>query len=261
MNIYSYWLTNENIDYNDNVNLFVDTLPPQNKQDGKINVLLLVEPNDFINLRTPSINYLRNGYVDFILTHDEYLLKLNDERIIKFEFGTNWVTKYDDVNTKIKKDGISFLCGSKRMMVGHLLRLKIEKYFLDNNKLVLFYSNQQNRHGDLIIGSDREEKAKLFEYKHSLVVENCKNNNWFTEKLIDCFLCKSIPIYWGCPNIDEYFNTKGMILFDNLDELSSIVDNIKDIKIDEKYIEENYNLAKKWIDYNSRINTTIKSLL
>ena len=42
---------------------------------------------------------------------------------------------------------------------------------------------------------------------------------YFTEKLLDCFLSGTIPIYWGCPSIGDFFNTKGMIIFDDLLEL------------------------------------------
>jgi hypothetical protein len=42
---------------------------------------------------------------------------------------------------------------------------------------------------------------------YSIVVESSSEPNYFTEKLIDCLVTKTIPIYWGCPNISEYFDT------------------------------------------------------
>lgn len=45
----------------------------------------------------------------------------------------------------------------------------------------------------------------LFPYEFSIAVENSSQENYFSEKINDCFLSWSIPIYWGCPNIDEYF--------------------------------------------------------
>lgn len=45
----------------------------------------------------------------------------------------------------------------------------------------------------------------LYGYKYSLAFENSSHKNYFTEKLIDCFLCWAKPIYWGCSNIDKYF--------------------------------------------------------
>ena len=45
----------------------------------------------------------------------------------------------------------------------------------------------------------------LINYKYSLCIENCSRKNYFTEKITDAILCWTIPIYYGCPNISEYF--------------------------------------------------------
>lgn len=46
----------------------------------------------------------------------------------------------------------------------------------------------------------------LKDYKYCLTVENSEIKNYFTEKIIDCFLTWTKPIYFGCPNINEYFS-------------------------------------------------------
>ena len=45
----------------------------------------------------------------------------------------------------------------------------------------------------------------LIDYKYSICIENCSKKNYFTEKFTDAILCWTIPIYFGCPNISEYF--------------------------------------------------------
>jgi len=45
----------------------------------------------------------------------------------------------------------------------------------------------------------------LVDYEYSVAIENSSQRNYFTEKIIDCFLSWTIPLYWGCPNISEYF--------------------------------------------------------
>lgn len=45
----------------------------------------------------------------------------------------------------------------------------------------------------------------LYDYKYSIAIENCKKNNYITEKFTDCILCGTIPIYYGADNVDEYF--------------------------------------------------------
>jgi hypothetical protein len=34
-----------------------------------------------------------------------------------------------------------------------------------------------------------------------------------------------IPIYWGSPNINDFFDSNGIIKFNNLDELENIIKN------------------------------------
>lgn len=45
----------------------------------------------------------------------------------------------------------------------------------------------------------------LKDYRYVLAFENCRQNNYFSEKLLDCWLAWAMPIYWGCPNLSDYF--------------------------------------------------------
>lgn len=80
----------------------------------------------------------------------------------------------------------------------------------------------------------------LANYRYSLAIENSSHPNYFTEKITDCFLAGSMPIYWGCPNILDYFPEKSLILIDINDYLGAIN------KIEEA-IEE--NLFDKYFNY------------
>ena len=46
----------------------------------------------------------------------------------------------------------------------------------------------------------------LKEYKYSIAIENSCKENYFSEKFTDCILSWTVPIYYGCPNIDKYFS-------------------------------------------------------
>ena len=64
------------------------------------------------------------------------------------------------------------------------------------------------------------------DYRFSIVIENCKRDYWFTEKLIDCLRTGTIPIYWGCPSIGDFFDIRGFILFDDINDLENILNNL-----------------------------------
>ena len=51
----------------------------------------------------------------------------------------------------------------------------------------------------------KKKEDGLKSYKYSIIIENSSEVNYFTEKLIDACLLETVPIYWGAPNISEYF--------------------------------------------------------
>jgi hypothetical protein len=51
-------------------------------------------------------------------------------------------------------------------------------------------------------------------YRYSLVFENHSGLYYWTEKLMDCFLAWTMPIYYGCSNIDDYFPSEAMLKID-----------------------------------------------
>lgn len=50
----------------------------------------------------------------------------------------------------------------------------------------------------------------LLPYQYSLVLENSVQKNYWTEKLADAYLSWCVPLYYGCPNIDEYFDPRSI---------------------------------------------------
>lgn len=42
-------------------------------------------------------------------------------------------------------------------------------------------------------------------YLFSIAIENSYISNYITEKLTDCFVTLTVPLYSGCPNVDNYY--------------------------------------------------------
>ncbi len=59
----------------------------------------------------------------------------------------------------------------------------------------------------------RVENKLAFEAKHkfSIACENSSRSGYTTEKIIGSFLAKTIPIYWGDPDVAKQFNPKRFI--------------------------------------------------
>jgi hypothetical protein len=221
-----------------------------------------LEPFEINNIRTNIIDH--HHYFDKIYTYDEEIIEKcpNAE---KWAFGSCWVLT-DSTGNQIDKDEefgdfyktddkkfkLSFIRSHKNQLTGHQMRHHIPN-LLNDQKFEIFFPQ-----------SRIDTKHPLFiDSMFHIAVENSKHNNYFTEKIIDCFMSKTIPIYWGCPNIGEYFDTDGMILFDNLEELNKYFSSISPDFFNERLniIEDNYKRAKEYALFNKRLDKLIHKSL
>ncbi|MBZ0220327.1 MAG: hypothetical protein K8I01_07840 [Candidatus Methylomirabilis sp.] len=54
----------------------------------------------------------------------------------------------------------------------------------------------------------------LAPYRFSLAIENTVSTDYWTEKIADCFLSWTVPIYHGCPNLANYFPQESYVHID-----------------------------------------------
>ena len=82
----------------------------------------------------------------------------------------------------------------------------------------------------------------------SVVFENVKKEHLFTEKIIDCFLTGTIPIYWGANKITEYFNKDGIILVENFENIKDVLEDICSESYQKRSLAilENFEIAKQF---------------
>jgi len=91
-------------------------------------------------------------------------------------------------------------------------------------------------------------------YAFSIAMENTRHNYYFTEKIIDCFLTATIPIYWGCPEIGRFFDAKGILAFQTADELEAILGSLSWERYEDLRLHAEKNretvLSAGWHTYN-----------
>ena len=63
----------------------------------------------------------------------------------------------------------------------------------------------------------------LAPFRFSVIIENVRERNYFTEKLVDAILCETVPIYWGCPNIGDFIDPACMIQCDSEAEVLAAI--------------------------------------
>lgn len=97
------------------------------------------------------------------------------------------------------------------------------------------------------------------QYKIIITMENSKNNDYITEKILHGFAAKTIPVYWGSDNIHEYFNKERFINVPSFEE-RDINEAIEQIKLllsdDEKYL----NMVNQPIYTNNTIPFTLQNI-
>jgi hypothetical protein len=113
-----------------------------------------------------------------------------------------------------------------------------------------------------------DNKFPLFEtFQFSLVIESCSEKNYFTEKLIDCLITKTIPIYYGCPNISDFFDTQGWIILvskSNIERIKELESKLSLLNSDyyTRYlntVEKNYDISCE--KYNKFQSNAINDIL
>lgn len=86
----------------------------------------------------------------------------------------------------------------------------------------------------------RCENKLLFEQTHkfSIAFENSSHPGYATEKIADSFAAGCVPIYWGDPNIEDYFNSEAFINVMKFPDLESAIQRVQEIDQDEKTYEK-----------------------
>jgi len=171
-----------------------------------------------------------------------------------YPHGGAWVqaTDYPVRKTSL----VSLLASPKRLSAGHRLRHKaIERL---GDRLDAF--GPEYRHsGDLTMN----KLLALIPYFYSVVIENGRLDFYFSEKLIDAFLTRTVPIYWGCPSIGRFFDHGGMLRWETLDDLEAIVSGISPdhYRSLSESIEHNYHEALRYVCAEDWIASTYPNLL
>jgi len=180
---------------------------------------------------------IKSYYLKFdkVFTFKKELLNLS-EVFELLPIGGSWIEE-EDAKIYSKTKPLSIIASDKNSAPGHKLRHAIVSRFPDS--LEAFGSGYKRIKSKL---------EGLKDYSFSIAVENCKEDYYFTEKLIDCFSTGTIPVFWGCPSIGDFFNTDGIVQFDALEDLDSIIPSIMsgDHKMSSEAIEDNYNRSIKY---------------
>ncbi len=142
------------------------------------------------------------------------------DNIIQTCFMVGWWIKktYDQLKheTPTKTGTFSILGSDVVTLASH------RKRFAFLNRLIGHFKDRVDVLGSIDGPYWRDKYAALAPYRYSVIIENGRLPDYWTEKLADCFLSETMPLYAGCPNITDYFDDDSFIPIDLDDYQASI---------------------------------------
>lgn len=128
-----------------------------------------------------------------------------------------------------KEKLVSVFVSGKSYVRGHLARDE-------------FVSKLKERLGDKIDVYGRghlstfDKREAMVPYKYHIVIENTRHDHYWSEKLADAYLAGCYPIYYGCENISEYFQSDMLTEID-IEKADAAIDKIESIVHSDRWRE------------------------
>ena len=211
------------------VNIYVSqrALDALNDTSGKPTYIWLLESKQII---PQYYQWIIDNY-EFVTSRVDGIFSCDKELCAKYPKISysliNAVPWVQDRKVHEKTKLVSMIASNKRMCEGHARRLQFVDKFRDK---LDFYGRGFNEI------SCKEDGLR--DYMFSVGIENAVYDTYFTEKLTDWLACGTIPIFYGCKGLTEYFNEDGIIFLDDDFDLSMLTKDLYYSKMD--VIKDNF---------------------
>jgi len=169
---------------------------------------------------------------------------------------------YDDLKRSSfprKTKLLSVITSNKAFTKGHQERINFVR------RLKEYFGDQIDVFGRGF--NDFEDKWDvLAPYKYHIALENSSSNYYWTEKLSDCFLAGTYPIYYGCKNLEDYFPSEAYTSIDihdfekSIQKIKEIISadyttlDINPLEKSKELVLENYNMFNLIAKYCDTLN-------
>lgn len=178
-----------------------------NKYKNAISVYVASEPAA-IDFAHSDARLRRMGICfDYILTWNDNLV--DSKTFIKFNYLIDFSISKKTMKFEDRKLITNISANKKAYHPDELYsdRYRVIKYFSESHpgNFDLYGIGWNKDEFSSYRGTTASKRLTLAKYKFSLCFENqAKTKGYITEKIWDCLLCGTIPIYWGADNIAEY---------------------------------------------------------
>lgn len=263
-----YYPIHLNIPTDKQVDVYIDMIEGSPVPENHIRIMILEEPK-----KDRVYDFVKNNpqLYTHLLTFHEELLKDNS-KAIRFHSMTAWVRDYHSTNKTFsvstvvggKKDSVMEGYGIRHALWKNRHRITIPKRFYLSGTAQHFHQfkpwKDVDYRGQLVLGASKEP---LFDSMFHVAIENTSIKNYFSEKLVDCFQAHTVPIYYGCKNIGDFFNKEGIIQVNSLEGLIEACNLMTPeiYRVLKPAMEDNYNRSLEWLDNQEQIRRAILKII
>jgi hypothetical protein len=158
-----------------------------------------------------------------VLTHHR---PSEDPRYVRAQPAAQWLVdrSFDELVSQAgppeKVRGVSCVTSALAYFPGHRRRLAFLEHLRQHRAPVDLFGRG--------IRPIPDKWDALAPYRYSLALENTRARDYWTEKLADCFLAWTVPIYHGCPNLEDYFPAAAFIRID-IERPAEALDTIRSV--------------------------------
>jgi hypothetical protein len=232
---------------------------PPNLQVPPTNVVgFAQEPHD-----TPFLKIYQNNFIEYAVKHiGKYFIGsvhtfptptfVGHHGFLFYE--TPKQIPFSPQKTKI----MSIMVSRKTYTPGHRYRHIIASHIIKNNLPIDIWGNgvenykQKFPNNKNIMGGFKSMEEMCRDYLFTIAIENTSHDHYFTEKIINPLINNTVPLYWGCKKVEEYFPKQAIRLTGNIGKDMNIICDvlknqnkyISEYKIDQEMVLNKVNLVK-----------------
>lgn len=214
-------------------------------------VYIPTEPSPILNMNQNLAKKISEYYKGAILAWHKPLQKF--PQTVCFTNSLCWV--HDGWSIDQKQFGISgFVSGKNRSdLKGYEIRRKVlsHEHSIKIPSMVWnFRGKWQGKPHTYPLKGKKNGMGYMFHF----AIENCREEEYFTEKIMDCFRSYSVPLYWGDPAIFKKFDKDGIILLSPknlLQQVNALTE--EDYRKRLPAVKNNYQIAGKYLKGMERV--------
>jgi hypothetical protein len=202
---------------------------------------LAFEPNQYLHIDQKFIDYATEKIGTYLIGDTKHLSPPFTEH---YSYLHHTKPNYNAPHRKI----MSLMVSKKTQAPGHIYRHALAHRILQTKLPVDIYGNGCHYHRqDARIKGPYDDNTLYNDYVYHVCVENFQLNGYFSEKITNPLLCGTVPVYLGCPKIQDYFPDNVILLTGNIDDDMKIIVRlcgaaVVSHRIDIKQVEDTINI-------------------